>query len=353
MACRAAADVDEPVWFGANCSQWAGEQVYPDLDCYLTSDGDASITHPWKDLRVSAGMPGAFSWSWFLEERLGDGAVAAVWQRCAEVAGANTWEACQYVFEDHGVAFEDGFMEYSMWRFLTDGYWIESCGFGPEAEGWEPGPGILDGHCVSSLPDSVSWSGSDETDPESWGLNWIRVDLSACQDGWVRLDFDGRDGLQWRLGALLWRDDACAFGQHEVPQPSGELSVSVAAGGWDYAVFYPAQLAETTLEGSFCGWLSYSTGVEGGGSQAQAAISISINPIVPGSAVELVIPRTGPVSLAAYDLSGRRVQTIVDRELAAGSHSIALDASGMAGGVYLLVLRTEKSLLVRKAVVAR
>lgn len=106
-------------------------------------------------------------------------------------------------------------------------------GFGEDAQYWEPGPSIPDEHLISSLPDSANWSGNDQTAPGPWKLNWIRVDLADYQEGWVEMDFDGADGLQWGLGVIMWRPDACEPYHYDVPQPSGEMSVWVCPAGWD------------------------------------------------------------------------------------------------------------------------
>ena len=44
------------------------------------------------------------------------------------------------------------------------------------------------------------------------------------------------------------------------------------------------------------------------------------------------------VSLAVYDLLGRRVATLVDDVQTAGSHEVVFDASRLPSGVYILRL---------------
>jgi hypothetical protein len=54
-----------------------------------------------------------------------------------------------------------------------------------------------------------------------------------------------------------------------------------------------------------------------------------------------------------YDLTGRKVATLVDKWQAAGNHSVNFDASGLAGGMYFYriqagdFLQTRKMLLVK------
>ena len=70
------------------------------------------------------------------------------------------------------------------------------------------------------------------------------------------------------------------------------------------------------------------------------------------------MPAAGHAELAVYDISGRRVATLVDSETPAGTHEVSWDGAGSAGeqvasGVYFARLVTaadsasEKLLLVR------
>jgi hypothetical protein len=79
------------------------------------------------------------------------------------------------------------------------------------------------------------------------------------------------------------------------------------------------------------------------------------NPFNPATRIvfELAVDHT--VSLAVYDLSGRLVQSLVDRQpYAAGQHAIHWDAAGLASGTYFYRLDLEDgSLLTRKAVLLK
>ena len=44
----------------------------------------------------------------------------------------------------------------------------------------------------------------------------------------------------------------------------------------------------------------------------------------------------GPATVAVYDLMGRRVATLLSRDLSAGSHALTLDASRWASGTYFV-----------------
>lgn len=76
-------------------------------------------------------------------------------------------------------------------------------------------------------------------------------------------------------------------------------------------------------------------------------------PFTRSAAVRFELEEASDVQLEVYDVSGRIARLLVDGTMAAGEHSVLLDASGMDPGIYLVRLRfgggeaVEKCLLVR------
>jgi Tol biopolymer transport system component len=67
------------------------------------------------------------------------------------------------------------------------------------------------------------------------------------------------------------------------------------------------------------------------------------NPFNPSTTISLKLPETGTVSLAVYDIIGRKVRDLVNGPLARGAHSLVWDGRDSAGrpvssGVYLTLL---------------
>jgi uncharacterized lipoprotein YddW (UPF0748 family) len=62
------------------------------------------------------------------------------------------------------------------------------------------------------------------------------------------------------------------------------------------------------------------------------------NPFNPTTTIEFRIPSSDLVSLKVYDVLGREVATLVDRELAPGSYQIQFDGSNLPSGVYIVRL---------------
>ena len=62
------------------------------------------------------------------------------------------------------------------------------------------------------------------------------------------------------------------------------------------------------------------------------------NPFNPRTKIEFGLRSAGHATVRIFDVRGRLVRTLVDRELAAGNHSVDFDADGMASGIYLMAL---------------
>ena len=63
------------------------------------------------------------------------------------------------------------------------------------------------------------------------------------------------------------------------------------------------------------------------------------NPFNPSTTIEFALGRAQHVRLVIYDVMGREVDVLIDGVQPAGRHHIAFDASGLAGGTYVYVLR--------------
>ena len=77
------------------------------------------------------------------------------------------------------------------------------------------------------------------------------------------------------------------------------------------------------------------------------------NPFRARTTIRYELPTAGPVRITVYDVMGRRVATLVDREQAAGREEITFDAGRLASGLYFTRLaaggevRTQRLTVVR------
>ncbi len=69
--------------------------------------------------------------------------------------------------------------------------------------------------------------------------------------------------------------------------------------------------------------------------------------------VKFYVPSDGKVSVNVYDLTGRKVQTIVDQVISKGEHSYTWDTNVVPQGTYLCRLDSKDFVLTRKFIVRR
>jgi hypothetical protein len=66
------------------------------------------------------------------------------------------------------------------------------------------------------------------------------------------------------------------------------------------------------------------------------------NPFNPSTTIEFDIPERTNVKLVVYDILGREVETLIDKELEPGKYKLNFNATDLPSGVYFYTLRTPK-----------
>jgi hypothetical protein len=77
------------------------------------------------------------------------------------------------------------------------------------------------------------------------------------------------------------------------------------------------------------------------------------NPFNPITTIRFSLPRAYRVTLRIYDVSGRLISTIVDKEIPGGLHDAVWDATGVASGVYFYRLEAPSFVQTRKLVLLK
>ncbi len=77
------------------------------------------------------------------------------------------------------------------------------------------------------------------------------------------------------------------------------------------------------------------------------------NPFNPTTTIRFDLPTSSDVHLAVFDMNGRRVRSLVERRLPAGSHSINFDADRLPSGAYVYRLQTDGKTVTRTMILAK
>jgi hypothetical protein len=72
------------------------------------------------------------------------------------------------------------------------------------------------------------------------------------------------------------------------------------------------------------------------------------NPFNPGTNIRFEVPETAHLRLDVYDMTGKRVATLVNGETPPGIHDIPFDAGHLASGIYLYRLSTPERSITKK-----
>lgn len=83
------------------------------------------------------------------------------------------------------------------------------------------------------------------------------------------------------------------------------------------------------------------------------ALDVFPNPARGTARLALTLPAEGAVSVAVYDLLGRRVAAVHDGPLGAGAHALTLDVRRLAPGVYVVRVQAGGAVLSRRVTVLR
>jgi hypothetical protein len=65
------------------------------------------------------------------------------------------------------------------------------------------------------------------------------------------------------------------------------------------------------------------------------------------------LPIAGPISLKLYDRSGRLVDELMNKQLGAGNHEIAMNTQKLPSGVYFVALKTIDGVQTEKIIISR
>lgn len=77
------------------------------------------------------------------------------------------------------------------------------------------------------------------------------------------------------------------------------------------------------------------------------------NPFNPTTNISFNLPSEGFVELNIYDLSGRKIESLLNKNLIAGQHNVKWDASRYSSGIYFYRLRAGNQIITKKLVLVK
>lgn len=180
------------------------------------------------------------------------------------------------------------------------------------------------------------------------GNNWYLVSQIGynLQDVWFS---DGNNGFVSRESGGVYRtiNGGNSFSIVSDPRAKFVLNLSFQSTdfGWGGGNFGRVLSFRDPLTGA--------TGSDLAPVPPDAGLSVSPNPVTGASGIVFTLPAQCNVRLSLFDVTGRLLDVLVDRVLAAGEHSAVVDASGLPPGVYLLRLETGNTVRTGRCLVVR
>jgi uncharacterized lipoprotein YddW (UPF0748 family) len=77
------------------------------------------------------------------------------------------------------------------------------------------------------------------------------------------------------------------------------------------------------------------------------------NPFNPTTMIEFDLPKSSMVTLKVYDILGREVSTLINRQMTTGSYKISFNASYLPSGIYFYRINTENNVSVKKMILLK
>lgn len=348
-------DAGEAAFWLEQSAVWIEEQVYDDVDDYLTYLPSFSgfLTEPWMALDTSNGEHeyAGVLWPLFLEKRHDRDLIRNIWER---VATKRALEAIDEGLRSVGSDLASAFQEFTTWNVFTDNR-ANADRFYEEGGSYPPvelsGQHALHEPVLQQDAASYRFDGpqiSADRYPDHLGANYIRFVPDSSLFGGLRIDFTGITGE--------WGVSVAGSGEVDtvmtIPATKGSVTIEVP----DWTRYETVMLVVASLERSGSGFeyaysAHYDPGLTGSG-QADRPIAVSLttfpNPLYMSSGPATVrydVDRTGEVKLVLYNVLGRKVRTLVDGTHSRGTFTTTWDGRDdggrrVASGVYFCRMTT-------------
>jgi hypothetical protein len=338
---------------------WMEEIAYPETNDYLNYLSFGSpIADP--DIALDGGSTGTGSyedcvWQHYQSQRFGNQFVVDLWDHRKSNTSEEMIDSYEAVLLDYGMDLVTAWTEFTTWNFATGVRDLTDDGYA-EAEIYPTGSAQ---RTVYSYPSTYNGSVT------RLAANFIRC-LYVDEPGKrIQVTLDGSDDARMTLGVVVNESYATNAGTmyfvdldanndavYEVPYDlEGVYSVGIVVGNAN----------KTGVNRSYSLQIEKVDATTTAASDVAAALAITgnhPNPFNPSTAIAFALGGTAATQLDIYDLSGRKVRTLVDATLDAGQHTVRWNGQDDAGrplasGTYVARLRSGGQVTSHKLVLAK
>lgn len=345
-------DAGEAAFWLEQSAVWIEEQVYDEVDDYLTYLPTFSgfLTEPWLALDTSNGEHeyAGVLWPLYLEKRHDRDLIRNIWERSAT---EHALEAIDGGLRSVGSDLASAFQEFTTWNVFTDSranadrFYEEGASYPPVELSALHEPGHRR-DAASYRFDGPQISASRY--PAHLAANYIGFVPDSSLSGGLRIEFTGITG-EWGVSVA---GSGAVDTVMTVPATRGSVTIEVP----DWTRYETVMLVVASLERTgavfeYAYTATFDPGLTGGG-QADRPVAASLitfpNPFHMGdgpATVRYEVDRTGDVELALYNVLGQRVRTLVNGPHSRGTFTTTWDGrddggSRVASGVYFCRMTT-------------
>ncbi|MEN8158021.1 MAG: YCF48-related protein [Bacteroidota bacterium] len=208
---------------------------------------------------------------------------------------------------------------------------LNGVSFGSELKGIAVG---LEGIVMYTSDGGTSWETCTDEDVTGGSKAWSSVHLTETGKAWA----------VGHYGLIVYSND---WGHTWEPQTSGvtdklsEVYFINDSVGWIVGGLTSNVILHTKNGGG-----GSSTGIEDFIDEAGTTYSLEQNcpnPFSSSTQINYTLGCAGHISLTVYDISGRKIQTLVNEYQASGKHTVDWDAGQLSNGLYFCELKVEQS----------
>lgn len=319
------------------------EMVFDDVnDYYNYNTSNSSIFN-----RPESPTPGAYfhvSWMIFFAENYGIDFWVDAWKPIKEDNFLPFLDAVSEALTDRGLSLSEQHTLNHLWHLASGDLSVDDFGFSERT--LYPTPKIA--ATLEKVPDSLQ---SNHT-LQPLGANYFVVSSPESTNGQATIKI-ANSSPNLGIGQLaLFKDGTTDF---RVDFTTAQADTIQIFTGWNWEDI--DRLSIAAVNSSRNSSTSYQLYLE---SSFPASVDSSElakefrlaqnypNPFNPSTTIRFDLFDTSPVSLQIFDISGRLIETIVDRELNPARYEYNFSSTGLASGVYLYRLKTPNRQEIRK-----